>query len=389
MNLLDVMVVAVLISSVAGGYRIGLVEGATAWLLLAQGLVLATLALPRIDRAFGPESPGTALAAEAIVFVAAGFIACYAGRWMGRRFRSGLLPPEYHHGDRIAGAVAGPVATLLLFWLLAVPAMSQSPGFFARQANRSLVARGVDSALPTPPDTTRAFSRLTGPAGMPQVFASLDPLLADVDPPADSGLPAATVARVSASTVKIEGIACRLPQIGSGFTVAPDVVVTNAHVVAGQRETSVVRPDGSRRPAVVTAYDSDRDLALLRVRDLGQASLPLADAEVRTTAAVFGHPDGQSALAVSPALIRRQLLAKGFDLYADHTTRRDVLVLAASLRPGNSGSAVVDRNGSVVGVAFAISLITDDQAFALSAEELRTVLKTNSESPVSTGKCVY
>jgi len=388
-NLLDVMVVAVLISSVAGGYRIGLVEGFTAWILLAQGLVLATLALPAIDRAFGPESPGTALAAEAAVFVSAGFAACYAGRWMGRRLRTYLLTPEYDQSDRVAGAVAGPVAVLLLFWLLALPAMSQAPGFFARQAHRSLLARGVDGALPTPPDTTRAFSRLTGPAGMPQVFASLDPVLADVDPPAASGLPPATVAKVSASTVKIEGVACRLPRAGSGFTVAPDVVVTNAHVVAGQRETTVVRPDGNRLPAVVTAYDSDRDLALLRVGNLGQAGLPLADAEVRSTAAVFGHPDGEDDLFVSPALIRRQLLANGFDLYADHNTRRDVLVLAASLRPGNSGSAVVDRDGSVVGVAFAISLITDDQAFALTTDELEAVLETNGTTPVGTGKCVY
>jgi S1-C subfamily serine protease len=388
-NLLDVAILAILVSAVAGGYRIGFVEGATAWFLLAQALVAVTLFLPTIDRALGRTNPGSALALEAFLFVVAGFAGCFAGRWMGRVFRRAFVPPEAAGHDRMAGAVGGPVAAVLLFWLLALPAMSQSPGFFARQAHRSLLARGVDAALPTPPDTTRAFSRLTGPAGMPEVFASLDPLLAEVDPPGTSGLTPQTVARVSASTVRVEGEACRLPRLGTGFTVAPEVVVTNAHVVAGQRQTSVVRPDGSRLAAVVTAYDPDRDLALLRVPHLGQRPLPLAEPDIRTTAAVFGHPEGQEDLQVSPALIRRQLFAKGLDLYADHTIRRDVLVLAATLRPGNSGSAVVNTDGSVVGVAFAISLVTRDQAFAVTTSELEKVLASNRGSPVSTGDCVF
>jgi S1-C subfamily serine protease len=387
-NFLDLAVLAILVSAVAGGHRIGLVEGATAWLLLTQGLVAATLALPAIDEAFGATNPGTALALEALLFVLAGFAGCFAGRWMGAAFRAALVPEGLVERDRLAGAVAGPLAVLLLFWLLALPAMSQSPGWFARQAHRSLVARGIDRAMPTPPDTTRAFSRLTGPAGMPEVFASLDPLLAEVAPPGASGLSPQVVARVSASTVRIEGEACRRPRNGSGFAVAPEVVVTNAHVVAGQRQTSVVRPDGRRLAAVVTAYDPDRDLALLRVGNLGQPALTLADPDVRGTAAVFGHPEGQPALQVSPALIRRQLIAKGFDLYAEHTIRRDVIVLAAALRPGNSGSAVVNPEGSVVGVAFAISLVTRDQAFALTTEELKPVLAANGRSPVSTGECV-
>jgi S1-C subfamily serine protease len=125
------------------------------------------------------------------------------------------------------------------------------------------------------------------------------------------------------------------------------------------------------------------------VPHLGQRPLPLAEPDIRTTAAVFGHPEGQEDLQVSPALIRRQLFAKGLDLYADHTIRRDVLVLAATLRPGNSGSAVVNTDGSVVGVAFAISLVTRDQAFAVTTSELEKVLASNRGSPVSTGDCVF
>ncbi|HWC10133.1 MAG TPA: trypsin-like peptidase domain-containing protein, partial [Acidimicrobiales bacterium] len=204
-----------------------------------------------------------------------------------------------------------------------------------------------------------------------------------------TGLSAEARARVAASTVKVEGHACRSRRDGSGFTVGPEVVATNAHVVAGQREPTVVRPAGARLPAVVTAYAPGRDLALLRVPGLDQSPLPLGEPQARTTTAVFGHPDGQDPLQVSPALIRRQLTAKGYDLYATRLVRRDVLVLAADLRPGDSGSAVVDPSGAVVGVAFAISLSTEDMAFAITSDELEEVLATNRGTPVGTGQCLF
>jgi len=387
-NFLDLAILAVLISSVAGGWRVGLFVGTTAWVLLAQGLVAATLVLPAIDRSLGRDNPGAALMVEALVFISSGFSGVYLGRSMGKVMRSSLLPAHLEGLDQRAGAIGGPVATLLLIWLVAIPAMTQSAGFFARQAHSSLLARGVDAVLPPAPDTSRAFHRLLGPAGMPQVFASLDPLVGSAPPPADGGLSAQMLARVAASTVKVDGVACRHRREGSGFVVAPDVVVTNAHVVAGEDETSVLRPDGKRLTAKVTAYDSDRDLALLSVPGLARPALALATPEPRSTTAIFGHPDGQDPLRVAPALIRREMKAQGYDLYGDHLTRREVLVLAAALRPGDSGSAVVNANGSVVGVAFAISLSTKDLAFALSTSELKPLLAANSAAPVDTGDCL-
>lgn len=389
MSVLDLAIVAVLVSSAVGGWRLGALVGATSWLLLAQGLVAASLLLPVIDRALGNDNPGLALMLEVVVFISAGFAGLYVGRYMGMTFRRTFVPADLAGADRRAGAIGGPVATLVLIWLIAIPAMTQARGIFASQTQHSLLARGVDAVLPMPPDTSRAFHRLLGPAGMPQVFASIDPLLGSAPPPASSGLAPAVQARASASTVKVDGTACRARRQGSGFVAAPDVVVTNAHVVAGERQTTVVRPDGARLAAVVTAFDPDRDLALLRVANLGQPALPLDDPVVRSTTAVLGHPDGQEPLQVSPALIRRQQRATGYDLYADHRISRDVLVLAAALRPGDSGSPVVNARGSVVGVAFAISLGTDDLAFALSTNELRPVLAANSRSAVSTGDCLY
>jgi hypothetical protein len=138
----------------------------------------------------------------------------------------------------------------------------------------------------------------------------------------------------------------------------------------------------------VTVFDPARDLALLAVPGLGQVPLTLAAGKVGTTAGVFGHPEGQAALEVSPAAIRQQVNALGPDLYDLGVTRRAVFVLASELAPGDSGAAVVDAEGHVVGVAFAISPDNPETAYALSTSELRSVLEAERQAPAPTGPCL-
>ena len=107
--------------------------------------------------------------------------------------------------------------------------------------------------------------------------AALGPL----DDPPDPGAPplitmSPTVdARVRAAVVKVTGRACRQIQDGSGWAVAPDLVVTNAHVVAGERDTRVEDVDGRAHDATVVAFDAKRDLAVLSVPGLDATPLPL------------------------------------------------------------------------------------------------------------------
>jgi S1-C subfamily serine protease len=220
------------------------------------------------------------------------------------------------------------------------------------------------------------------------VFNGLIPAIDSGPPPRQSGLPAAVVARVSAGTVQVEGVACGYERDGSGFTVAPNTVVTNAHVIAGERRTTVVRPDGKRLRAQVVAFDPARDLAVLDVAGLDLAPVPLGTGRVGTTGAVFGHPGGQVALEVSPAEIRQQVNSLGPDLYDLALTRRSVYVLAAELQPGDSGGPLVDAAGEVVGIAFAISPDDDQTAYALAVSELRGLLDAPRSSDVTTGLCI-
>ena len=390
MNVLDLVIVVLLVTSVAGGWRLGLLTGATSWVLLLQSLVLVTLLLPPIATTLGGDSAGVRLLVAALLFVGAGFAGQRAGLLLGSYYRRAILPEEgeARRFDKVAGAVAAPLAVVLALWLLVLPPLSHVSGSLAGLTRHSAVARAIEVALPEPPETSQALRRLAGPAAAPHVFNGLIPSIDTGPPPADAGLPPQVLARVAASTVKVEGVACGFERDGSGFAVGPDLVATNAHVIAGQRRTTVIGPDGRRLRAQVAAFDPGRDLALLEVPGLGQAPLPLANGKVGTTGAVFGHPGGQAALEVSPAALRQHVNSLGPDLYDLSLTRRTVYVLAADLAPGDSGGALVNAQGEVVGVAFAISPDSDSTAYALAASELRSVLEAPRTTPATTGLCI-
>jgi S1-C subfamily serine protease len=198
----------------------------------------------------------------------------------------------------------------------------------------------------------------------------------------------ALVSQVTASTVRVTSAACGARLTGSGFSPAPDTIVTNAHVVAGATRTEVLRPDGRSLPAQVQAFDPVRDLALLSVPGLGQPSLPLGSAAIGESAAVFGHPRGQTRVEVSPAVVLRRVNVDIGDIYERASTPRQILVLNSVLEPGDSGGPLVNGAGQVVGVAFAIANLRRATAFAIASEELAPVLAQPRNGPVSTGPCI-
>lgn len=233
----------------------------------------------------------------------------------------------------------------------------------------------------------------TRPAAAPanELLGLLTNLLARLIPmpaPAIPGIGPGLVSQVTASTVRVSGVACGERLQGSGFSPAPDTIVTNAHVVAGTTRTEVLRPDGRTLPATVTAFDPVRDLAVLTVPGLGQPPLGLGSAVVGETDAIFGHPLGQVPVEVSPARVVRRVTADVGDIYDRPAGPRQILVLGSELDPGDSGAPLVNSAGKVVGVAFGVSNLRRGTAFAVASEELGPVLAQPRAGPVSTGPCL-
>jgi S1-C subfamily serine protease len=287
--------------------------------------------------------------------------------------------------DHVLGGVAGFVAVSATVWMI-LPVLVASTGWPGTLVADSAVGRLMADRLPAPPDVETALRPLVGHDTFPSVFDALQPPLT-MPPPAATGLDSATTALVATSVVKVEGVACRVTKLGTGFAVGDGLVVTNAHVVAGEPTTSVERDDGKRLSATVVAFDPNRDLALLTVSGLGRSALPVGTSNRGDTGAVFGHPGGGH-LRVAPFEVSRRVEALGKDIYGTGAVRRDVLELAADLRLGDSGSALVDPGGDVVGVAFAISTQQAGVAYALAPSELDAILRAPHDRATGTGPCV-
>ena len=383
--MLDVVIVLLLVGAGVGGYRLGFVARAASWAGMLVGLFVAARLMPRVIESLGEDATRTSL-----LLVAAGLLLGGAaigqalGLLVGSRAQTGITTTGGKRADHLGGALAGVAGTLVIVWLL-VPAGADMTGWQARTVRESRIVQALTDSLPAAPDATRTLRRLLGD-GYPQVFEGLD-RSPEVGPvPEESGLAQAQAQGISGSIVKVVGEACGRIQEGTGWVVESGLVVTNAHVVAGEPETVLQRPDGSEVDATLVAFDPERDLAVLASPDLGLAALPVGDSAVDQRGAVFGHPGG-GPLELSPFVTRQRIDAVGTDIYGSPGTERDVLVLASALAPGDSGSPLVDTAGQVVGVAFAIAPDRDGVAYALSTDELRAVLATVGTEALDAGPC--
>ena len=247
--------------------------------------------------------------------------------------------------DRVAGGVAGLVGLVVVVWLV-LPVLVASPGWVSRQATTSWVAQKIDATLPPPPDAMQALQALVGADDFPDVFDALRPTPELGPPPVATGLSQATAQAVAQSVVKVEGPACDRVQDGTGFVVADGLIATNAHVVGGEDETTVIRDDGRRFDGTVVAFDPDRDLALVAVDGFDRPPLPVQTTPIADDAVggVFGHPGGEP-LRIAPFRVARQITATGHDIYGGGTSERAVLELASDLRPGTRAPPSSTRTG--------------------------------------------
>jgi S1-C subfamily serine protease len=386
-NLLDVVIMFVAIGAAAGGWRLGFLARVTSWIGLGLGLYLAVRLVPLVVDGFDRGPQMEVFLISVALLIAGAFAGQALGLFLGSKLQLALPPGTSRTVDRTGGAVAGVLGVLIIVWLLS-PVAAEITGWPADQVRNSSISRTVDRVFPSAPDPLRTLRQVIGDDRFPQVFEALRPTPDPGVPPAETGISSDVSDRVVASTVKVEAAACGRLQDGSGAVVAEDLVVTNAHVVAGAEEVGVFRGDDGRLVRTeVVAFDPDRDLAVLHAPGIDRPALPLGEVEVGESGAVFGYPGGGD-LVISPFEVGERVAARGTDIYDRRPTTRDVLILAADLRPGDSGGALVNPSGEVVGVAFAIAPDRDRVAYALTPAEVRSVLSSDLSEEVSAGSCV-
>ncbi|MDQ3825856.1 MAG: MarP family serine protease, partial [Actinomycetota bacterium] len=199
------------------------------------------------------------------------------------------------------------------------------------------------------------------------------------------------VRQARASVLKVRGRArsCSRALEGTAFVIAPQRVITNAHVVAGTDRVQVESGDGTLDATVVT-YDPETDVAILKVPGLHAPVLQLAakPALSGTSGLVLGYPlDGP--YTASAARVRDRIHLRGPDIYNATTVVRNVYTVRAVVRSGNSGGPLLDGAGQVLGLVFGAAVDNDETGFVLADEEIADDVATalSRSVEVSTGAC--
>jgi S1-C subfamily serine protease len=301
------------------------------------------------------------------------------GLRIGLELRSEVLRiPPLRSLDTAGGFLLGAATGLFLAWAVGVVAL-QLPGqtSLRREVQRSYVLKQLNSLLP-PSSLLQALARL-------DPFPALGGPVAQVPPPNPQVLRLPGVRAAAPSVVRILGTACGLGIEGSGWIAAPRTVVTAAHVVAGEDDTTV-NPFGSSATlkAQVIGFDPTNDIAVLRVPGLSGRPLPLADARPGASVAVLGYPE-DGPFDATPARIGTTTFTLLNDAYGRGPVDRTVTTLRGTLRHGDSGGPAVDGNGAVETTVFA-ARTGGGGGFGVASSVVRTDL-ANAKGPVSTGAC--
>jgi S1-C subfamily serine protease len=329
------------------GFRRGFIVAVLSFGGFAIGAFLGTRLGPLLlsQGASSPYAPAFGL----IGALLAGAILATGFEGVGLRLRRVLVLPGLGLLDGMLGALLSATLGLAIAWIFAAVVLQTTPTAQLRaDIQRSEILRELNQLLPP-----------SGP--ILNVLASLDPLPSIAGPlPSSVGPPPALIAHdpgiraASRSVVRVLGTACGLEIEGSGWVADPGVVVTNAHVVAGEHDTTV-EVEG-REPALsayAIAFDPTNDVAVLRVPSLSLPSLTLAvDPPSGSAGAILGYPEDGPFDALPGRIGTTQHIITD-NAYGRGPVSRLLTPLRGLVRPGNSGGPVVDREGHVLTTVFA------------------------------------
>lgn len=390
---LDVAVLAVAFIAAISGWRSGALGSLLSFVGVLLGAIAGVLLAPHLVSHIA--APRAKLFAALFLILALVVIGEVAGVVLGRAVRGAIRSRSIRTVDSFIGVAVQLVVVLTAAWLLATP-LTQSkdqPELAAAVRGSRVLAQVNDVAPPWLKTVPKRLSALLNTSGLPAVLEpfSRTPVVPVASPdPELAGNP--VVQATAPSVVKVRSLApsCQKVLEGSGFVIAPDRVMTNAHVVAGSNSVQIYA-SGNPLDATVVSYDPAVDVAILAVPNLPPPPLTFAQGDAKTGASVvvLGYPGGGNFTA-TPARIRELIKLSGPDIYRDPApVTRDVYTIRASVEQGNSGGPLIDLDGHVLGVVFGAAVDDPDTGFVLTADEVASQLsKIGDTQLVGTGSCV-
>jgi S1-C subfamily serine protease len=382
------VIVAATLIGLANGYRRGFWLSMTQYVGLVVGVLLGAVAAQPVLDYIRVTSPVARPLGAVLVLIIGGSLGSSIGYATGEPIRKRILRTGLHSfTDSLGGAAFSAVAVLAMMWFLGL-SFSRGPSQdVARLIQQSVVLHQLDSVAPQRPAFLARVEDILAGVQFPAVFAGLEPRLPAALPvPAAASVNTPGVNNAAQAVLKVASLGCGGLVTGSGFAIGGGYVVTNAHVVSGTHAHHVQAQGGDELAATVVYFDPARDFALLSVPDLTSSGLGFAPASRGTDGAVIGYPGGGQE-RIEPAVIDGAVPADGRDIYSNRPVRRQVFVIQAKVRPGNSGGPLVDLQGKVLGIVFATSASDPNQAYALTDDEINSDLSdVRGRHPVDTSQ---
>lgn len=386
MNWVDWLIVAIAALFAVWGYMHGIIVGGLSLGGFALGAVIGARAAPLVLSGGSHSIYAPLLGLVGALLVGALLASLLEG--FGLRVRFALRLPGLRTIDGLLGAALTACIGLGLVWILGAVTLSAATSPKLREdLEHSAILRDLDETLPPSGAILNALSHY-------DPLPSLSGPSADVPPPSKGIVSAPGVRADFPSVVRVLGTACGLGIEGSGWVPAPDLVVTNAHVVAGESDTSVeVGGHGPALPAQVILFDPTNDVAVLRVQGLSEPPLSFAAApRSGASVAILGYPeDGPFDVQPGRVGVTKPVLTD--NAYGNGPVLREITALRGLVRPGNSGGPLVDSAGKVMAMAFAQITNpvpgTGPGGFAVPITVIRSELAKarSSAGPVSTEGC--
>lgn len=387
-SVLDIILALVLLAYLFHGFRAGLLISVGGIVGIIAGAVAAFFAIPLV----GSWVVDSAWRVPAIIIAA--LILLIAGQsigaGIGRRVRRGVDRTPLRIVDRILGAIVNVVVAALLMSMLAFSVASLGVPVFSQAIASSAVIRTINSLTPNPVKSMLAQLRsVVTQDALPRIIDTLGP--AKAVPVPNTSTNTAALNKAAGSVVKVTGTAykCGQNQSGSGFVVADDRVVTNAHVVAGVTNPVVEVHNGTVLQGKVVFFDPVHDLAVISVNGMTAPALQLDDNLRRGDSAAFdGYPLG-GPFQSRPAAVQAVVTSRVPNIYGDDPTPLELYDLSAHVQEGNSGGPLLAADGDVVGVVFAKSASKSSVGYALTMKELAPVATKAAtySAPVAAGHC--
>ncbi|HUA03591.1 MAG TPA: MarP family serine protease [Solirubrobacteraceae bacterium] len=346
MTEVDWLIVAFTVLLALYGYAQGFIVGALSLLGFGVGAFLGSHLAPLVlpDGSHSQYAPLFGLLGALL----AGAVLASGLQGLGARARMFLRLPGLRMVDGVFGAVLTASVALGIAWIVgAVALQSANSPVLRSDIQRSAILKELNGLLPPSGPFLHALARIDP---LPSVRGPE----ADVPPPTRGILATRGVRNAGRSVVKVLGTACGLGIEGSGWVAAPDIVVTNAHVVAGESDTTVqVGGNPPGLDAQVIDFDPHDDIAILRVPGLDEPPLKLdSNPQAGTAAAILGYPlDGT--FDSEPGRIGQTETVNTEDAYGNGPVSRSITALRGRVRPGNSGGPMIDKAGQVVATVFA------------------------------------